>query len=109
MVDKALTAQIKECFGDYPKDVVPLMGGMDTNPTWDEYLDIFEDDFQPVLKAIREAVEREGHIGKTGDQFCNYHHFLISDGQRVAFSWRAWGDFMQAIVGRREGYMTYYM
>ena len=35
--------------------------------------------------------------------------FKFSDNKVWGFSWKGWGDFMQSIVDKREGYMKYYM
>jgi hypothetical protein len=46
---------------------------------------------------------------RTANQWC-YEHFLqFSDSKTISFTRRAWGDFVQAVVGKREGYMAYYM
>lgn len=83
-------------------------GGNSRNPTWEEYLDGFKAEFQPYISAIRECIERTGLVGKSASQLGEDFHFSFEDGTRIAFTWRAWGDLMQAIVGKREGYMTYY-
>ena len=90
-------------------DYSPLMGGMDSNPSWDEYLGLYLPEYHPHIKLIKEAVIKLGWIGKTGEEICNYHCFVFSDGTKWGYSWRAWGDLMQAIVNKKEGYMTYYM
>lgn len=102
-----MRAEIRE--GESPEDAVILMGGDSRNPTWDEYVADFVEDFQPKLEAIREAVKASPWFRRTADRFCNEHYFALDDGSSVAFTWRAWGDLMQAIVGEREGYMAYYM
>ena len=88
-----------------------FFGGDPSNPSWEEYLDSFDKEFQPYITAVREAVEREGLIGATGGSFCNYNYFEFDDKHRtkIGFSWRGFGDLMQAIVNKREGYLTYYM
>lgn len=95
--------------GEYPKEYVPIMGGLDTNPTWEEYLSDFKENFKPHLELVKKAIEEMGWVGKTGEEICNYWYYSFSDGTNFGFSWRAWGDLMQAIVGKREGYMAYYM
>lgn len=86
-----------------------VLGGDTSNPTWDEYLGQYYVRAQSELRAIRECIEREGLVGRHAGDVCNDNHFKLSNGHRWGFSWRAWGDLMQAIVGKREGYMTYYM
>jgi poly-D-alanine transfer protein DltD len=86
-----------------------LIGGDPINPTWEEYLNGFNENFRPFLIAIRKTIEDEGLVGTLASNFCNDHVFELSDGRTVSFSWRGWGDLMQSIVGKREGYMRYYM
>ena len=86
-----------------------LMGGDTSNPSWNEYVDGFVEDFQPYICGIKECVEKEGIIGAVGGDYANDWHFSFEDGTKVAFSWRAWGDMMQSIVNKNEGYMRYYM
>jgi len=91
------------------REAEPILGGDMSNPTWDEYLAGFKEEWQPHIKAVRKAIEEANYVGITAENFCNDHWFKFSDGKALSFSWRAWGDLMQAIVGKREGYMTYYM
>lgn len=86
-----------------------MFGGDTSNPTWDEYLSMFKPEWPERFEAVRECVEREGLTDTCADEFCNDNQFRISDGSRVSFSWRGWGDLLQAIAGKREGYMRYYM
>ena len=86
-----------------------LMGGDPTDPSWNEYVDGFVEDFQPYIRGIKECVEKEGIVGAVGGDYANDWHFEFEDGIKVAFSWRAWGDMMQSIVNKNEGYMCYYM
>jgi poly-D-alanine transfer protein DltD len=99
--------------GDAPNDLsgqhAIFMGGDPTNPTWEEYRAEFKDEYQPYIDAVRECIERNGWVGRSGSEMCNYGHFRFNDGQTLTLTWRAWGDLMQAIVGKREGYMAYYM
>jgi hypothetical protein len=85
-----------------------IFGGDDTNPTWQEYLDGFKDEYVPHLLLIRQAIEENNLIGYTG-QDADDLYFKFSDGHVWGFTWRGWGDLMQAIVGKKEGYMAYYM
>lgn len=91
------------------ENVHVVLGGDDTNPTWDEYLNEYKDEFQPHMKLIRQSLEINNRIGETASNCANSYHFSFSDGNVFMFTWRAWGDLMQAIVNKKEGYMTYYM
>ena len=85
-----------------------FLGGDTSNPSWEEYLADFKDEYKPHVLLLRKFIEENGMIGWTGqdaDDLC----FKFSDGQVWGFTWRAWGDLMQAIVDKREGYMAYYM
>jgi hypothetical protein len=113
------TVQPHKKYDDLPEDVKvkmvqedrynPLFGGLSEAPTWDEYLEMWKEPFREKLAAIRICIEENNLIGKTGGEFCNDNMFEFEDGTIISFSWRAWGDLMQAIVGKREGYMAYYM
>jgi hypothetical protein len=93
---------------DDEKDVL-LMGGNPSNPSWDEYINGFTEEFKPRIIAIKEAIIKNGLLGIAASRACNDCYFEFYDGMRVAFTWRAWGDLMQAIVSKREGYGAYYM
>ena len=94
------------------QDDVPyetMWGGDDSNPTWDEYVNGIHAHLWPHILLLRKAIEEMGWIGRTGRDVSNYYVFVFSDGTTWGFSWRAWGDLMQAIVNKQEGYMAYYM
>ena len=108
-----VTAIIRE--GDPPQSRKgaddTIMGGDPSNPTWEDYVAEFKDDYVPYIEAARKATEDSTWMRSSGGSFCNEHYFEFDDEQKstLCFSWRAWGDFMQAIVGKCEGYMAYYM
>jgi len=86
------------------------MGGNATNPTWKEYLNEYDENFISRVKLIRKSIENNGLIGYTGYKIQELGiSFKFSDGVHFAYTLRAWGDLMQAIVGKREGYNAYYM
>jgi len=93
----------------HPENYEALIGGMSNNPTWNEYLIIYKDKRKPHFELVKRAIKELGWIGITADYVANDTCFVFSDGTAIGFSWRAWGDLMQAIVGKREGYMKYYM
>lgn len=101
-----ITAKIIATTGDVDHTI---FGGDPSNPTWEEYLAQWKDEAKPHIIAIRKAIEESEWMKASADQFCNNHRFECSDGVTYGFTWRAWGDLMQAIVGKREGYMAYYM
>ena len=85
-----------------------LWGGDSSNPSWEEYLNDWKEEYKPHVLLVRKSIEENGLIGETG-QFQDDLAFKFSDGEIWGFTWRAWGDLMQAIVDKREGYMAYYM
>lgn len=102
-----LTAQWVD--GDEPANAVHVgwMGGDPRDPTWEEYVAGFTEEGRAIVEAVRAAHEREG-LDLYGEDM-NNGYFLLSDGRVFSLSWRAWGDFRQAMEGKREGYMRYYM
>lgn len=94
---------------EYPhKDHFIIIGGNSNNPNWGEYINNKKQEQKKYYELIKKYIEENNLIGKTG-QWCNDKYFEFSDGKIFGFTWRAWGDLMQAIVNKREGYMTYYM
>lgn len=93
---------------DYNDRVKIQLGGDDTNPSWEEYLNDYKDEFKPHVLLIRKFIEENRLIGISGND-TNDWNFNFSDGEIWGFSMRAWGDLMQSIVDKNEGYMAYYM
>jgi len=89
-------------------DYEPMLGGDSNSPTWEEYLNDYKPEYRPHILLLRKLIEENGLIGETGS-FANDLSFKFSDGQHWGFTWRAWGDLMQSIVDKKEGYMAYYM
>lgn len=92
-----------------PSNYDPIMGGDPRNPTWEEYVDQYLEEFQPHIELMKDGITKLGWVGETGGNKANDTFFVFSDGTSIGLTWRAWGDFMQAIVGKQEGYMAYYM
>ncbi len=57
---------------------------------------------------MKKTIQENGLLGYTG-QDAEQYTFKFSDGVVIGFTWRGWGDLMQAIVDKREGYIAYYM
>jgi hypothetical protein len=89
--------------------VLGWFGGDARNPTWEEYIAEATPKLVPYLEAVRTCCERDDHVGLCGNELQARGSFKFSNGVYLGLSWRAWGDFMQALVGKREGYMAYYM
>ncbi len=104
---KKLTVTVEQEQTD--KNMIIVSGGRQDNPTWNEYLEDISDEWLPRIKALKEFIKGSEYYKITAENFCNDNHFRFSDGREIAYSWRAWGDLMQSIVGEKEGYMTYYM
>lgn len=104
---------------DLPEDDshITLLGGDTSNPSWEQYLEQYKDEFRPYLLSMKQWFTEKFYDSltndfvnvPTGSDLCNYYHWEFSDGKKMFLSWRAWGDFAQAVVNKNEGYMTYYM
>lgn len=92
-----------------PNDVNIISGGDPANPTWEEYKAEWDEDYRPHIELLKQKIIELNWLGKKGSEICNYYIFVYSDGVKLGFTWRAWGDLMQAIVNLQEGYMKYYM
>lgn len=88
---------------------IDIMGGDNRNLSWLEYLSEVQEKYKPHFIAAKKTVEKSEFYKATAEIFSNKYYLKFSDGVTMGFSWRAWGDFMQAIVDKREGYMKYYM
>lgn len=104
--DKGLTCELVKIHE--VSDYDPFMGGDDNNPTWEQYLDMFKEEYKGHVLLIRQIIIDNELVGETG-QFADDLVFKFSDGQCWGYTWRAWGDLMQAIVDKQEGYIKYYM
>lgn len=105
-LDFILCSQIGEVD---PQKTINMLGGDSSNPSWDEYLADYKDEFQPHVILMKKCIEENNLVGETGGKMANDWCFKFSDGYVFTLSWRAWGDFMQAVVNKKEGYMAYYM
>ena len=85
-----------------------FLGGDDSNPSWEAYVSDYREEYHDHLRLLRKCIEENGLVGVTG-QYADNMYFKFSDGEVWGFTWRAWGDLMQSIVDKREGYMAYYM
>ncbi len=94
--------------GKEPDDCFIKLGGLGNSPSWDEYVGSFKKPWQKRFKVLRKYIEEHHMIGVCGDEQQDFY-WKFSDGEMISFSMRAWGDLMQAIVGKKEGYMAYYM
>jgi hypothetical protein len=108
-----ITVELKKGFElteEQHKEVYSLMGGKQGEPeTWEEYLSDFTDEYKPHVIALKEYIEKEEGLMYSTGQDADDWYFVFSDGEVWCYSWRAWGDLMQAIVNKKEGYMKYYM
>lgn len=78
----------------------------DSNP-WEELLSEYTDEYKPHMELIKKWVLLQDAtvFGEDMNELC----FSFSDGSFFDFSFRAWGAVMDAIIGKKEGYMAYYM
>lgn len=100
---------VKVVQDDQDEQQVVVSGGRSDNPTLEEYINELSDEWKPKIQVLADFIKNSEYYKMTADRFCNDNHFRFSDGREIAFTWRGWGDFMQAVVNEREGYMAYYM
>ena len=93
---------------NYKNKQIIVNGGDSNNPIWGEYLQSFPKTIQPYLMEIRKMVEKNHWENKTGEDM-NMTLFEFIDGVTFGFTWRGWGDFIQAINYQRDGYLKHYM
>lgn len=61
------------------------------------------------ITAVKNAIINTGLIGAYAENISENILFKFSDGLKPwRFSMRAWGDLMDAIIGKKQGYMYYY-
>ena len=102
-----LTVKLVKSLEDEGEEVMCWSGGDTSNPDWQEYLESFIEEIRPYLEVAKQWVLSQ-HPYPCSNEICNDYELLFSDGKRFMPTWRAWGDFVQAAVGKREGYMHYY-
>jgi hypothetical protein len=88
---------------------ITILGGDNRNLIWEEYVAEYTAQVATYFRLIRLYLEAHDLIGGVYGSDMDEMVFGFADGWRMGFTWRAWGDLMQAIVGKREGYMRYYM
>jgi hypothetical protein len=84
-------------------EVIPVLGGDSKNPTWDEYFDEFFDKYKPHIILLKSREDLLLAYGSEQGDLC----YKFSDGLIFGFSSRAWGDFRQAVINKKEGYVRY--
>lgn len=103
-----MNVEIIECTNEkYPDDYQIISGGREPM-SWEDWQDMFLYEYKIYWNVLKQKIIDDNLIGKTGE-WQNEKLFKFSDGKIFGFSWRGWGDFMSAIVGKKEGYMKYYM
>ena len=80
-----------------------------SNPSWKKYKEAYDAKLHPYLDVIKKYLPRSKHYKVTAAERCNEWYFRFSDGVNMSFSWRGWGDLMQAVENKNKGYMEYYM
>lgn len=94
-------------------NVVSISGGysLDTNPVWEEYIAGWPTAYREYISTIRQAVEADSTVYKMNAMTLKRLRYEIRVGGQelhFSFTYRAWGDFMSAIIGERESYLQYY-
>lgn len=100
-----LTAVIKK--GDANFDYI-VPGGMEAMD-WNKYIECYSSEMAKNIEAIKECILNSEFKESKADEFCNDHYFELSNGMKIAFTWRAWGDLLSSMRGKKEGYMVFYM
>jgi len=85
---------------------IRITGGDCTNPCWDDYLHDWNVNSRKYPIMIRQAIEELGWIGDGAEKRAG-NTFYFSDGMSFIFTHRAWGDLMQAIIDKNEGFRKY--
>ena len=98
--------EIKEEYKN--KNYISISGGDNRNLFWNDYLDDFREEYKKYILLIKKVIEENDLVGITGKEQ-NGWIFKFSDDVIWGFTWRGWGDLMQSIVNKKEGYMAYYM
>jgi hypothetical protein len=69
------------------EDHVSLLGGgIDPPPSWDEFLDEFQDEFHPHLEAARRWLVACGAPYPSASRWRNDHYLRFSDGITLTFT-----------------------
>ena len=94
-------------------EVVLISGGfsLDTNPVWEEYIAGWPRAYQEYFSLLREEVVADPSVYKKCAMDLERLRYVVCvEGRKLflSFTFRAWGDFMSAIVGERESYLNYY-
>lgn len=89
-------------------NVITVWGGINPPPDWNEYLAGFKLEARPKILAIRKLLIKENLTRTFANQMANETVFFFpEDGIYIWFTWRAWGDLIQSIENKREGYRQY--
>lgn len=67
---------------EVPEDCEVILGGMDTSPSWEEYLSDYTDEFKPHLRLIKKAIEDLGWVGYKADSAQGCYFGLYEKGDR---------------------------
>lgn len=93
---------------NYKYKQILVSGGDLSKPIWSEYIESYPKTIQPYVLEIRKVIEHNNWHSKTGEDM-NMTLFEFLDGVTFVFTWRAWGDLIQALHYQREGFYKHYM
>lgn len=109
MKAEIVTPEKYEASGGDINSIIPIMGGNPYPKDWEEFKNEWEEEYWPKLEAIKVEITNKGLIGSLAMEVCNDIIFTFSDDSKaMTFSFRAWGDLMDAIIGEKNGYISYY-
>ncbi len=90
------------------KNYFIISGGIEPPPSFKEYVNDYQKNFKVYILAIKKVVEKANLLDTPANKITNDIWFELSDGHAVVFTWRGWGDLIQSIRNKREGYMAFY-
>ena len=84
-----------------------ILGGDPRPKRWRAYRSMWID--PRYITAVKNVIIDDGLVGEFGMNISEKILFKFSDNHKpYGFSIRAWGDLMDAIIGKKQGYMAYY-
>jgi hypothetical protein len=89
-----------------------MLGGIDKKMYWKEYVAGFKDEYdRKCLEAVKRYIEVNHLEGMCGFEYQDSKHCSKIDdlsGKNIrGFSFRAWGDFMAALMNSKLGKRRY--
>lgn len=103
---KPLLAQLY--FGADPSNCITISGGYDSPKTWRKFLADLKPKHKPYFKVLKQHVVDNKMLGICGSEMRECH-FKFTNGVSIAFTMRAWAEFMSAVMNLKQGWERYYL